>query len=412
MNVAVALLSALVVLPPMLVWADKRNWVSRGLHRQGTGALHPDATDGWGRGRGGGRARRDLTYPATTHLDGESTTWRTRLVIKGGTVHDGSGAAGTRADVGIADGRITEIGPNLDGDRVLDAGDCVVAPGFIDIHTHYDAQVFWDPALTPSCYHGVTTVVAGNCGFSIAPTRAEHHELIARTLENVEDMDVAALAAGIPWDFATFPEYLASVANHGVGINFAAYIGHTALRLFVMGDDAYERTATAEEIAAMQQVLREAMDAGAAGFATSFAFPHRGHRRQAGAQPVRRPGRARGAARDDGGGRPGCGVDRARRAVRAGRHVRPPDEGRRAVHVGRAAHVAHRVPPPGDRGEPGRVGARLRGVAAGDAAAAHLPVHPRLAVPARGQRALRRAAERVDRRAHSGLRRPRVARGA
>ena len=181
-----------------------------------------------------------------------------------------------RADVGIAGGRVTEIGPNLDGDRVLDAGDCVVAPGFIDIHTHYDAQVFWDPALTPSCFHGVTTVVAGNCGFSIAPTRAEHHDLIARTLENVEDMDVAALAAGIPWDFATFPEYLASVGNHGVGINFTAYIGHTALRLFVMGDAAYERTATPEEIAEMQHVLREAMEAGAAGFATSFAPPHHG----------------------------------------------------------------------------------------------------------------------------------------
>src|SRR3989440_350783 len=197
-------------------------------------------------------------------------------VIKGGTVHDGTGAPGVQADVAIAGGRITEIGPNLDGDRVLDAGDCVVAPGFIDIHTHYDAQVFWDPALTPSCFHGVTTVVAGNCGFSIAPTREEHHELIARTLENVEDMDVAALAAGIPWDFATFPEYLGSVAKHGVGINFAAYIGHTALRLFVMGDDAYERTATDEECTGMQDVLRDAMDAGAAGFATSFAFPHRG----------------------------------------------------------------------------------------------------------------------------------------
>jgi N-acyl-D-aspartate/D-glutamate deacylase len=197
-------------------------------------------------------------------------------VIKGGTVYDGTGAPGVRADVGIAAGRITEIGPNLDGDRVLDAGDCVVAPGFIDIHTHYDAQVFWDPALTPSCFHGVTTVVAGNCGFSIAPTRPEHQDLIARTLQNVEDMDVAALAAGIPWDFASFPEYLTSVANHGVGINFAAYIGHTALRLYVMGDDAYERTATAEEIAEMQRVLREAMDAGAAGFATSFAIPHRG----------------------------------------------------------------------------------------------------------------------------------------
>jgi N-acyl-D-aspartate/D-glutamate deacylase len=197
-------------------------------------------------------------------------------VIKGGTVVDGTGAPGVRADVAMAGGRITEIGPDLDGDRVLDAGECVVAPGFIDIHTHYDAQVFWDPALTPSCYHGVTTVVAGNCGFSIAPTRAEHRNLIARTLENVEDMDVAALDAGIPWDFSTFPEYLTSVAHHGVGLNFAAYIGHTALRLFVMGDDAYERTATPEETAAMQRVLREAMDAGAAGFATSFAIPHRG----------------------------------------------------------------------------------------------------------------------------------------
>ena len=124
---------------------------------------------------------------------------------------------------------------------MLDAGGHVVAPGFIDIHTHYDAQVFWDPSLTPSCYHGVTTVVAGNCGFSIAPTRPEHHDVIARTLENVEDMNVDTLAAGIPWDFATFPEYLDSVERRGVGLNFAAYAGHTALRLFVMGDAAYER---------------------------------------------------------------------------------------------------------------------------------------------------------------------------
>src|SRR5437773_4562249 len=160
------------------------------------------------------------------------------VVIKGGTVVDGTGAPGRRADVAISGGVITEIGDNLDGRRTLDATGHVVAPGFIDIHTHYDAQVFWDPALSPSCYHGVTTVVAGNCGFSIAPTRPEHHELIARTLENVEDMDVAALAAGIPWDFATFPEYLASVERRGTGLNYAAYIGHTALRLFVLGDDA------------------------------------------------------------------------------------------------------------------------------------------------------------------------------
>src|ERR1700741_1426572 len=124
-------------------------------------------------------------------------------VIKGGTVIDGTGAPGRAADVAIDGDRISEIGSGLDGRRVLDACGHVVAPGFIDIHTHYDAQVFWDPALTPSCFHGVTTVVAGNCGFSIAPTRPEHRELIAQTLQKVEDMDVAALAAGIPWEFET-----------------------------------------------------------------------------------------------------------------------------------------------------------------------------------------------------------------
>src|SRR5204863_1516636 len=123
------------------------------------------------------------------------------IVIRGGTVVDGSGAPGRVADVAIADGVIDEIGANLQGATELDASGCTVAPGFIDIHTHYDAQVFWDPALRPSSSHGVTTVVAGNCGFGIAPTRAEHHEVIARTLENVEDMDVATLSAEIAWDF-------------------------------------------------------------------------------------------------------------------------------------------------------------------------------------------------------------------
>src|SRR5262245_6756335 len=198
------------------------------------------------------------------------------LVIRGGTVMDGSGAPGRIADVAIADGIIREIRPNLRGDRQLDATGCVVAPGFIDIHTHYDAQVFWDPALRPSSSHGVTTVVAGNCGFTIAPTRPEHHEIIARTLENVEDMDGASLAAGIPWDFETYPEYVQSIRRRGTVLNFTTYIGHTALRLYVMGDAAYERTATAEEVERMCEIVREAIDTGAAGFSTSFAYTHRG----------------------------------------------------------------------------------------------------------------------------------------
>jgi N-acyl-D-amino-acid deacylase len=198
------------------------------------------------------------------------------LVIRGGKVIDGTGAPAVRADVAIDGGRVVAIGPNLEGEQTLDAGGHVVAPGFIDIHTHYDAQVFWDPALTPSCFHGVTTVVAGNCGFSIAPIRPDHHEVIARTLENVEDMNFETLNAGIPWDFSTFPEYLDSVERRGLGMNFCAYIGHTALRLFVMGDAAYERAATAVEVARMQEVVRDGMRAGAIGFATSFAPTHRG----------------------------------------------------------------------------------------------------------------------------------------
>ncbi|MEE8165071.1 MAG: amidohydrolase family protein, partial [Myxococcota bacterium] len=173
------------------------------------------------------------------------------IVIRGGTVIDGTGTPGLEADVLIREGRIAEIGRGLSGDRELDASGAVVTPGFIDIHTHYDAQVFWDPALTPSCFHGVTTVVAGNCGFTIAPTREADRETIALTLEKVEDMNPATLMAGIPWDFETFPEYLASVERHGTVLNFAAYVGHTALRIFHMGDAAYERVATGDEVAAM-----------------------------------------------------------------------------------------------------------------------------------------------------------------
>ncbi len=198
------------------------------------------------------------------------------VAIKGGTVIDGTGAEPRRADVAVTDGRIVAIGADLHGERELDAGGCVVAPGFVDIHTHYDAQVFWDPALRPSSSQGVTTVVAGNCGFTIAPTRPEHHDVIVRTLENVEDMDAGSLTEGIVWDFLTYPEYLELVRSRGTVLNFTAYVGHSSVRLFVMGDDAYERAATTDEIAQMCRIVTEAIEAGAAGFSTSFAYTHRG----------------------------------------------------------------------------------------------------------------------------------------
>jgi N-acyl-D-amino-acid deacylase len=199
------------------------------------------------------------------------------LVIRGGTVIDGTGAPGRRADVAVDGDRVAEIGPGLDGRTELDAADQIVTPGFIDIHTHYDAQVFWDPALTPSSWHGVTTVVAGNCGFSIAPCRPEHRSLIGRTLQHVEDMSLATLEAGIPWEFETFPEYLDAVERHGVGLNYTAYVGHTAVRLFVMGDEGYDREQpTDDELARMADVVRESVAGGAAGFATSSAPTHSG----------------------------------------------------------------------------------------------------------------------------------------
>ncbi len=198
------------------------------------------------------------------------------VVIRGGLVVDGTAAPGYEADVAITDGRISEIGAGLSGNRVLDAGGHAVTPGFVDIHSHYDAQVFWDPALTPSSFHGVTTVVAGNCGFSIAPCRPEHRDLLARTLMHVEDMDIDTLAAGIPWDFETFPEYLDSVGRHGTALNYGVYVGHTATRIYVMGEDAYERDPSSDELRAMQAVVREAMAAGAMGFATSSSGTHNG----------------------------------------------------------------------------------------------------------------------------------------
>jgi N-acyl-D-aspartate/D-glutamate deacylase len=201
------------------------------------------------------------------------------LVIRGGTLVDGTGTPRRRADVAITDGVVSDIGDRLDGARELDAAGHVVSPGFVDIHTHYDAQVFWDPALSPSCWHGVTSVVAGNCGFSIAPVRPEHRELLVRTLQHVEDMSPDTLFAGVPWEeFETFPQYLDAIDRRGTLLNFACYVGHTAVRLFVMGTDGYERDATDDELRAMQQVIAESLGAGAAGFATSSSTTHNGDR--------------------------------------------------------------------------------------------------------------------------------------
>ena len=199
------------------------------------------------------------------------------IVIRGGTVVDGTGAPGRAADVEVTGGRISGIGPGLTGARALDASGQVVCPGFVDIHTHYDAQVFWDPDLTPSSFHGVTTVIAGNCGFSIAPIRSDGVALLARTLQHVEDMSFDTLSAGVPWgSFETFPQYLDAVEGGGVSLNYGCYVGHTAVRLYVMGEEAYERPATEDELASMQAVIADAMAGGAAGFASSASPTHNG----------------------------------------------------------------------------------------------------------------------------------------
>ncbi len=200
------------------------------------------------------------------------------IKITGGTIVDGSGGPRYRGDVGISDGTIVALGDAPEPARqVIDAGGKMVSPGFIDIHTHYDAQIIWDRMLTISPWHGVTTVVMGNCGFGIAPTRPEHRELMARTLEKVEGMSYNALDAGLgDWPFETFPEYLDVIEQRGTAINVAAFVGHSPVRLYVMGEDASERAATADEIAQMRAIVREAMDAGALGFATSESPNHVG----------------------------------------------------------------------------------------------------------------------------------------
>jgi N-acyl-D-amino-acid deacylase len=197
------------------------------------------------------------------------------VVIRGGTVVDGSGLGSFRADVGVVDGRIAEVGRIGERGRdEIDADGHVVTPGFIDGHTHMDAQVFWDASGSSSCWHGITSAVMGNCGFTLAPVHSGQRALVVRNLERAEDIDPAALAAGIDWDFETFPEYLDAVDNLAKGINFAANIGHSALRTWAMGERAFEERATVEDLELMAGQLADALRAGAIGFSTSRIAHH------------------------------------------------------------------------------------------------------------------------------------------
>ena len=197
------------------------------------------------------------------------------LLIRNGTLVDGSGTPRYQADVGVKHGQIAEIGRiRTPADETIDAEGMIVAPGFIDGHTHMDAQVAWDPAGTCSCWHGVTSVVMGNCGFALAPCKPEAREWFAECLEAVEDIPKNAMVAGIDWRWETFPEYLDAVGSFPKAINYAAYIGHSALRMYAMGERALDREADEDDLEFMADLVQEALLAGAVGLSSSRATTH------------------------------------------------------------------------------------------------------------------------------------------
>ena len=209
------------------------------------------------------------------------------LVLRGGTICDGTGAPPTVGDLTVRDGRIAEVGPvGARGARDVDVRGLIVAPGFVDVHTHYDAQITWDPLCTPSCWHGVTSVVLGNCGFAVAPCRPGDRERVLRMLEHVEGMPYASLSSGVRWDWESVPEYLRMIDAQPLGPNVGVLLGHSTLRMYVLGADAYERAASDDEITCMQATVEEGMAAGALGLGTSRSPGHVGE----GGRPV--PSRA------------------------------------------------------------------------------------------------------------------------
>jgi len=197
------------------------------------------------------------------------------LVIRGALLCDGSGREAARGDLAVSGGRIAAVGRVAErGAREIDGAGLALAPGFIDVHTHYDCQLFWDPQASPSPWHGVTTVVMGNCGFTIAPCREADRETLMQLLLFVEGMPIETLRAGIGWAWEDFAGYLGALERRGVGPNVAAFIGHSAVRYRVMGRAAVERAATAEESAEMAALVREGMAAGAIGWSTSLSPTH------------------------------------------------------------------------------------------------------------------------------------------
>jgi N-acyl-D-amino-acid deacylase len=200
------------------------------------------------------------------------------IIIRGGTIIDGTGAAATVADIAITDGKIVQVCPTVVGEarEEIDAQGHLVTPGFIDIHTHYDGQVSWDTLLEPSSAHGVTTVVVGNCGVGFAPVRPGKEEWLVQLMEGVEDIPGTALHEGINWEWETFPEYLDAIDKRRYAVDVAAYVPHGAVRGYVMGDrGARNEDATAEDLAEMARIVREAREAGAVGFSTSRTMGHR-----------------------------------------------------------------------------------------------------------------------------------------
>ena len=197
------------------------------------------------------------------------------LLIRGGTVVDGSGGKRFVADIGISQGRIVEMGRlAAPARRTIDADGLIVSPGFIDGHTHMDAQVAWDPLGSCSCWHGVTSVVMSNCGFALAPCKPADRDWYARCLSAVEDIPTEAMAAGIDWSWETFPDYMATVERLPKAINYGMYIGHSALRMYVMGRRALGETASEDDMRRMALLVQEALKAGALGFSSSRATTH------------------------------------------------------------------------------------------------------------------------------------------